>query len=876
MPFSMAVVNLKCNHNISPLGVETPNPRFSWQLQSEESGQHQTAYQILCATSPGILLPGQADVWDSGEMKSENTLHVPYQGAALQSRQRVYWKVLSWDKDGNIAESKPDFFEMGLLKKTDWKARWIGPPRSDEPNIPKLPAPYFRKVANVGKKVVSARAYVTGLGYFELSINGQRISKDVLNPGFTRYDMRVLYCTYDITHAITEGDNAFGILCGHGWHNQYYNDSWYFAQAPWRDLCKCCAQFHLTFADGSEQMICTDTSWQIGDSPIVYHSIRTGETYDARLETPGWDTVNFDASEWKNVKLIKPPGGIMRSSQLPPIQITQTIRPVRMWEPKPGVYMFDLGQNIAGWGRLLNVKGPAGTMVTMRYGEMLDEEENLDQTLLACLVESPRIQTDEYILKGDGSETWEARFTYHGFQYIELSGYPGTPDLDSVLGCVVHTSFEDAGSFQCSNEMFNKIQHASRWSMVNNYHSIPTDCPHREKNGWAGDMLFSAEQMLYNFDPVTSLWKWMEDFKDCQRPGGAVPCIIPSGGWGFLGGSGPSWDSAIILIPWYIYKYTGDTAVFESMYPAVRTYMDMMAQMADNHIMGWGLSDWCAPGFHQKCPLTLTDTALYYLDCNVVSDMAAIMGYAEDAEHFALLAEDVRNAFRAEFLDPETGNLTGDCQGSQAAALYLGMIDGEEIPQVMGKLMEYIEAQNFHPDVGFLGAKYLLQSLSECGRTDIAYQVANQDTYPSWGNWIRQGATTLWETWEHNNASHNHHMFSDISAWFYEWLAGINPDIDEPGFRHICFTPNPVCDLTWVSAYHDAPVGRVESAWQLEGNELKLQFTVPTGAHATFTVPKGFMPPHQGADGLGVSSCPCCGTEVEMPSGKYSFVCRKA
>ncbi len=866
------ITELKCNYIANPLGVETPSPLLSWVLEAEEKGQYQTAYRIIAASRPALLAEGQADLWDSGKVESGMSIHVPYGGETLKSGQQCWWKVCVLDRDERSSGwSDPACFEMGLLSEKAWKAQWIcASHRGTDIGAP-VPAPLLRKAFVPGKKIARARAYICGLGYYELYINGVRIGDDVLSPAFTKYDDTILYNTYDITGALASGENVMGVILGNGWYNSFTAEVWDHRQSAWRHHPKLLLQVHITFEDGEEMVLVSDKSWKASESPIVFDGLRNGESYDARLEKSGWNLPGYDDKDWKGALISRPPGGVLKSSQLPAIKITETIKPVSLKEVQPGEWVYDLGRNISGWARI-RVSGPAGTGITLKYAEKLKEDGSLDMSNIDYFIKSGDCQTDRYILKGEGVETWEPRFTYHGFQYVQVSGFPVTPDLDNLQGCVVHTALESSGEFQCSNDLLNDIQQCARRSTLTNYHGIPTDCPHREKNGWTGDASLSAEQVLMNFEPVNAYAKWMRDFLDVQRPSGQLPGIVPTSGWGFNWGSGPAWDSAMILIPWYIYLYRGDISVLAEMYEGMKKYVDFMASMADNDIVDFGLGDWCPPvgGADQyKCPSAVTDTAYFHIDSQVVAKTAALLGKREDAEKYSDLAEKVRNAFRASFLDAETGVVTGNCQTSMSCALYQGLVNEDEKPKVLEKLVEQVELQDRHIDCGILGAKYMLHTLSEMGRTDLAYAVATQTTFPGWGHWIVQGATTLWETFAGND-SRNHHMFSDISAWFYKGLAGINPDPEEPGFKHILLKPNPVEGLDWVHASHSSMYGDIICNWKTGDGRLALDIAVPVNCRATVILPSGYSKDVE-VDGAAVEGK----TVLELGSGKYSIVSAK-
>ncbi|NLN17833.1 MAG: family 78 glycoside hydrolase catalytic domain [Firmicutes bacterium] len=832
--------DLRCEYLQDPLGVDTMAPRLSWKLQSDRRCRMQSGYQVLVASDPSLLLAGKADLWDSGHVHSEQNIHVEYAGQPLQARQRCFWKVRVWDQEGRVGPySEVARWEMGLLDEGDWSAQWIGapqfPPRSVEGVCR---APLLRKTFSLQPDIDSARVYICGLGYYELYVNGTRIGDRRLDPAFTRYDRRALYTAYDVTAALKKGANAIGVILGNGYYNQHLPDVWGFEHAPWRDYPKLILQLHVRFADGSETAIVTDPSWKAYPSPIMFDQLRSGEVYDAREEIPGWNTPEFDDTEWHETRVVAGPGGRLISQMTPPIEVTEDIPPIAVNEVAPGVFVYDMGQSFSGWVQL-RVRGPAGTRITLRYSELRSDDGNIDQSNIKTLVKGERFQTDIYTLKGEGVEVWEPRFTYHGFRYVEMTGFPGRPDLDSLRGRFVHTAFEPAGRFSCSNELLNRIQECTLRSYRSNFVGIPTDCPHREKNGWTGDAHIAAETGLFNFKAAASYAKWMHDFADEQRPSGQLPGYIPTAGKGYNWGSGPAWDSAYILIPWYLYLYCGDKRVLEQHYSAMKRYVDFMGTMATDHILHFGLGDWCPPGrpsSGHKTPTSVTSTGYYYVDVLLLSKIADLLGHHEDAAAYKTLADKIKKAFNKHFYDPKTGRYAGEAQTSMACALYQGLVEPDEKDKVLEQLLVSIDEQNGHIDCGILGTKYVMNTLTDHGRTDVAYRIATKTTYPSWGYWLAQGATTLWESWDGIN-SRNHIMFGDIGAWFYKALAGINPDPESPGFKHTIIRPHPVDDLEWVSAEHHTMYGTIVSSWKKQGDDFTLRIRIPVNTTATVWIP---------------------------------------
>jgi alpha-L-rhamnosidase len=871
----LCVEQLRCEYLENPVGIDAVRPRLGWVLDSRERGQKQTAYQILVASSAEALENNRSDLWDSGRVSSDQTAFVVYGGKSLTARQACFWKVRSWDKKGKASRwSEAASWKMGLLEPGDWQAQWIaGTTNRDE-----QPAPLFRRELTLDGKIKNATVYICGLGYYELRINGRKVGDALLDPGYTRYDRRALYVTHDVTSLLKSGPNAVGVILGNGWFNVQTKAVWNFHQAPWREAPKLLLSLVVKYADGRTVVIGSDPSWKTATGPIVFDSIYGGENYDARLEQPGWDHPGFDDSAWKPAQIVAAPKGKLAAQMMPPIKADLTITPVKMTEPKPGVFLFDMGQNFSGVTRL-KVRGPAGTKITLRHGERLFSDGTLDVRNIGQHVKSQGkdqpYQTGSYILKGGGTETWQPRFTYFGFQYVEVTGFPGRPTLDSVQGVFTHSAVPVAGTFECSNPLLNKIWRAARWSYLSNLQGVPTDCPHREKNGWTGDAHLAAEQGIYNFMPAGVYTKWINDLGDEQQPGGQLPGIVPTSGWGYSWGNGPAWDSAFELIPFYLYEYYGDPQPLCSHYDGLKRYVDYLTRRATNDIVSIGLNDW-AP-FKQKTPADITSTAYYYQDTRIVSLAASLLGKTDDAARYAQLAEQIKKSFNAKFFNAATATYGNGSQTSLSCALYQGLVEPENQSSVLQNLVARVEQQNGHIDTGILGAKYILNALTENGRADVAYRMASQKDLPSWGWWLEQGATTLWEQWN-GTESRNHIMFGDISAWFYEALAGINADPAAPGFKHFTIRPQPVGDLTFARAEYDSIHGRIVSDWKIEQGLFKLRVVVPPNTTATVCVPAAKLndvreggAPAVKADGVTSFSQTAKAAIFEVGSGEYHF-----
>ena len=817
---ALEVENLRCEYLAKPNGIDVLQPRLSWLLDSDRRGEKQTAYQVIVTCPLGVL-------WDSGKVASDQSIQVEYAGKPLSSRQACEWKVRVWDKDGKpSAWSKPATWTMGLLKPEDWQAKWIGSPSAELV----APAPLLRKTFTVTQPVKRATVYVTGLGFYELHLNGGKVGDHEMDPGFTRYDRRVLYATHDVTPQIHRGANTIGMMLGNGWYNYSVPTGWDYEKAVWRAQPKMILQLELELADGSVQTIVSDEGWQTTSGPVMFNALLNGEFYDARREISGWDRGDAGNGNWVAAKVVAPPIGIFSAQMAPPVKVTQTVKPVKLTQPKLGVFIYDLGQNLAGVAEL-TLQGPAGTEVELKYGEKLNPDGTLNQDELKMYAKTGDFQTDRYTLKGQGTEVWRPRFVYHGFQYVQVTGFPGTPTLKNLRALAMNAAFETAGQFECSNELLNQIQHNTLWSARANFYSFPTDCPQREKNGWTGDAHLAAEACLYNFDMAANYTKWLEDIQDEQQTNGVLPCIIPTGGTGYVWGNGPAWDSAYLLIPWDLYLYRGDRRILGEHYENFKSYVDYVSRRATNHIANFGLGDWCSA--KTTTPERITSTGYFYRDASIVADIAGMLGKKDDAVKYAALAADIKQAFNRNF--PELKSQT-----ALGCALYQGLAEPANRPALVQQLAANVESKSNHLDCGNLGAKYLLHALSDNGRAEVAYEVATQTTMPSWGYWIKIGATTLLEHWndhEKQGLSRNHIMFGDISAWFYESLAGIRPDAAAPGFKHIILKPAVVGDLKWVKAHYDSPYGRIGSEWKYERGTFTWKVSVPPNSTATVYVP---------------------------------------
>ncbi len=699
------------------------------------------------------------------------------------------------------------------------------------------PAPYLRRTFALNGKIKRATAYICGLGLYEMSLNGRKVGDHVLDPAWTQYDRRSLYVAHDVTPYLKSGRNALGVILGTGHFDDHVLSVWDFDSASWRARPKMKLELRVDYEDGRKQTIVSDGNWKASTGPITFDSISGGEHFDARLEKSGWDTANYQETDWLPAQVVEPVKGVLVAQIAPAIKVTEIVDSVKVSEPKPGVWVFDLGQNLAGVPQL-RVTGAAGTKIVMRCGEKLYPDGTLDLSNIDTFVkrrdQSQDFQTDSYTLKGDGQEVWNPRFTYHGFQYVEVTGFPGRPTPENLRALVMHSAFETAGTFQSSNDLLNHTQRNTLWSYRNNWHGLPTDCPTREKNGWTGDAHLAAEMGLYNFDGAANYEKWLNDVSDAQRPSGELPGIVPTSGWGF--NIGPSWDSAYPLIVWYLYQYRDDRRVIEKHYDGLGRYMNYVSTRAKDGIVDYGLGDWLPA--KTQTPNALTSTGYYYADARILAQMAQVLGKTEDAARYSALAESIKTAFNAKFYNPQTHQYANGSITAQSCALFQGLVDEANKPAVLQALIDEIERQDYHMDVGILGAKYVLNTLADNGRADVAYRMLQVRTFPSYGYWIDRGATTLWERWSdvgNQDDSRDHVMFGDVSAWFYKYLAGIR--MGSVGFKTIVLQPHVLGDLTSARATHDSVHGRIESDWKIENQVFRWKVSVPANTSATVMVP---------------------------------------
>jgi alpha-L-rhamnosidase len=866
------VTGLQCEYLINPLGIDAPHPRFTWRMTDERKDARQTAWQLQVSTDSLNMNKGM--VWQTAKTHSSANL-VTYQGKLLQPFTKYYWRVTVWDKNGKQSLTPAiASFETGMMDSKNWKGAWI----SDVNNVALKPAGQFRRIFEAGKKIRSARAYIAVAGLYELYINGDRIGNHRLDPMYTRFDRRTLYVTHDVTAQLQQGKNAIGILLGNGWYNHQSTAVWYFHQAPWRARPAFCLDLRITYDDGTVETIGSGKEWKTALSPVIFNSIYTAEHYDARLEQPGWNTVSFDDSKWKAVVYRAAPSNNIVAQALHPIENIEEIRVKSFNKISDTSYVFDLGRNISGVSKL-TVNGPAGTILRLKHGEQIYADGHVDQSNINVHYrptdDTDPFQTDIFILGGKGRETFMPRFNYKGFQYVEvISSEPVTLTKESLVGYFMHSQVPPVGQVQSSNTTINKIWQATNHSYLSNLFGYPTDCPQREKNGWTGDAHIAIETGLYSYDGITIYEKWLADHRDEQQPNGVLPSIIPTGGWGYEWANGPDWTSTIAIIPWNVYLFYGDTKLLFDCYDHIKKYVDHINDLYPSGLTTWGLGDWVP--VKSKSPVEFTSTAYYYTDVVILSKAAKLAGKQDDHKKYQALADKIKAVFNAKYFNKETGIYGTGLQTELSVALQWGLVPDAFKSKVAANLARRVERDNYHLDVGLLGTKAILNALSEHGYADVAYKLAAQETFPSWGWWIVNGATTLYENWPidaKSDISRNHIMFGEIGAWLYKGPGGIKPDESAAGFKNILLQPHFVAGLDHFEATHEGPYGKIVSSWKRSGNSIEYTVAVPANSTATIrlAIPTGHQLTEQGKPMTGFTRTADEHVSFKVQAGSYRF-----
>jgi alpha-L-rhamnosidase len=888
---SLMVTDLRTEYLTEPVNMDIQSPGLSWKLDPAASGLQnlkQHGWQILVASSQKLLKRNEGDLWDSGIQDSSDLTRVIYAGKRLNSRQLCYWKVRVWDQDEKPSSWSPvASWRMALLSKNDWSgASWIGLEKDSvrealcsrpfqnftmkEPVMKtSYPSPLFRKQFKVTAKVSRAMAYISGLGYSELYVNGQRAGDNVLDPGQTNYDVFSLYVTHDITSLLKKGENVIGVMLGNGFYGQNIGFADWLEYGSPRMKCK----IWIEYKNGTADTLVSGTDWKATAGPVLFNNVYGGESYDARLDKDGWNKPGYEDSSWKQALVVSAPTDSLRSQLIPPIKKMKTITPVRIFEATGGRWIVDLGQNIAGWARI-SVREKAGRQIIMRFAENLDSAgRELDFASLGHQ-HTGMIQTNIYVCKGNGVENWEPRFTYAGFRYIEITGLTQKPDTATIHGVLVRTSVARTGHFACADSMLNKIYENSLWTIEDNLHSITEDCPAREKCGWLGDAHGTAETDLFNYDMALFYTKYMGDIESQLGRGGetylgepatpGIPANI-STGRRVCQEARVDWGVAVVLIPYYLYLYDSDIRVFKRFYPHMKDFINYGIRYEDkNGIIQNGYGDWCPPGGNEKmeCPPVLTSTAFFYGSLNILRHMAGLMGDTAYATWCEKKMVNVKDNFNKAFLKqiPGTDYLTYGSQTGIVMAFRMGLIPPLKMKQVSDGLVYDIRTlHQGHISTGIHGQR-IYSVLCDMGYDSLAYSIFTTPTFPSLGYAVSSGQTTWPEEphpWKDKSVkrtcSFNHPMNSGFAAFFHEAVGGIRPL--DPGFRHFQIKPYLYNQLQWANTDMETPYGKIVSHWRTENNTFILDISVPCNTTATVYLPS--------ADGRSTR---------EVGSGNYHFV----
>lgn len=863
---SISVINLQCEYEVNPLGIDVMKPLLHWQLHSDYAGKSQRAYRILVANSRESLNDGGELCWDSGKIYSGDS-QAYYEGRQLSSYERVWWKIMVWDENDQPSKwSNAAEWSMGLMDNTDWKASWIGNRIDTFPDSTlTTPAPYFRKKITIKKEIKRAIAYVSGLGFYEFYINGAKIGDQVLTPAVTNYDVRslknllyyyddrstqrVFYNVFDVTQMLDKGSNVLGMILGNGWYNQRDRTV---EGHMWYDVPKLIMQLCVQYDDGTSEIICSDTTWKTTTGPILHDAIFTGEVYDARKDLGNWNSVDYDDSLWKSALEVRPPTGKLCAQTVPYTRIMNTVKG-SFEQLNDSTYRYLLPETVSGWCEL-RVIGKANDEVRLRF----ISEEGMDYG-----------QVDTYILKGGALEQWEPRFTWHTFRWIEIVTKGVKLTEQSLVVKNIYTDVDNVSTFECSNNLFNRIVEAHNRTMHANFKGIISSDPHRERLSYTGDGQVIAEGLFYTYDMTRYMRKFIDDMDDAQnKMTGYVPHTAPFNG----GGGGPAWGSAYVIVPWIYYQHYGDTIILQKHYDGMKHWVDYLGTRTDDRGLivreepgGWCLGEWCTLYNQIEIPTELVNTAYYYHVSRIMAEVAKTLGKTDDVVKFENLARKIKNNFNIAFYNPQTNHYWQGRQGADVFALGFGLVPDEQYQTVFNAMVKHLESLNYHFDTGIFGTPLLLRVLTDNGRGDLAYRLMNQRDFPSYAYLLNDKNSTLWETWDGGGdpggRGHCHPMFGSVVAWFYRSLAGIRPDKTRPGMKHFYVAPVPVKDMEYCKASYITLYGKIVSEWkQDEKGNLCMLIKIPTNTSATVILPQ-----------WGNSNK----KQIEVTSGKHEFVISK-
>lgn len=835
-----AITNMRCEYSVEPISIDQNRIRFTWTYDQNQrdKGFEQLTAEVRIAKDENDLKSLYTCLATSGRVNTSRS-RIDMLTVSLEPHQRYCWQVRIFNGMGvEVMRSDVAWFSTAKLHGVPWDAKWI----TDSHDKNYRPAPMLRKGFEVkGDDIERALLYISAAGYYDAKINGAKVGDDWLAPGFTQYDKRNLYMTYDVTEKLHAGRNVISATLGNGFYNEYTGMTvWQYESAPWRNRPRMICELHIEYANGEKDVILSDNSWKTTTGPTLGNVIYAGDVYDARLEVDGWDDASFDDSAYAAALEVEAPSQRLVSQSMPPIRATESCKPVKVNKLSDREYVFSFAENMAGVCTL-KVKGEAGTRITMEHGELLRQDGTVEMANIAIYahpVGDAVFQTDVYTLKGgDEVEEFTPRFHYNGFQYVTVrADKPVELNEESLTAHFLHTDVRSIGSFECSNEMWNKLYRAVRRSYLSNLYGIPTDCPQREKNGWTADAHISIDIALTNFDAILAYEKWIDDIVDNQRPDGSISGVIPGTAWGFADWIGPVWDAAMFIIPDALYNYYGDDRAIRKIYNSCARYLEYLkGRENEEGVVAYGLSDWCF--WQTQTPNDYTAAAYYYYDNKLMARFARILGKTADAERYAKKTKELQKYINDKFLDEKTGVYSIGKITAQALPLALGFAPKGVEAKVAARLNEAVVESGYVCDFGLLGSKYTLRALVEYGYVDTAYRLATQTKCPSWGNWIEKGFTTPLETWaireNFRDSSANHVFFGDIVAWMHSHIAGIRYDSANPGFKHFEIRPAFPEGLEWAKADYHSVSGYIATSWRRLGNKVVMQVLVPLNTTAT-------------------------------------------
>lgn len=878
---------LRTEMKVNPFGIDIQQPRFMWQIDTDMSDIRQSAYQIIVAESVTDLNNQQKLLWNSGKTSSDNSIFITYQGKPLESRKTYYWKVKVWTNKGESAWSEINSWTMALTDN-DWKAKWIGLDKSMNESDrlegdTRLAARYLRKEFNIPSNITKAKIYITGLGFYECYINGHRVGDDVFAPTATDYTKHVNYNTYDVSDLLSEGENTIGVILGNGRYFSMRSGGVRNFGYP-----KMLMQLEVEGKNGEKTTIVSDETWKMTtQGPIKANSEFDGEEYDANLELKGWAANGFNDSSWIQASRVDEPGGKLLAQRNPNIRIMKELKPVSVTKTSQGTYILDMGQNMVGW-LAINLKGEKDKPIKMVFAESLKDNGNLYLDNLR----SAKV-TDIYTPSGNGEFVWEPRFTYHGFRFVEISGLNYEPRKGDFTGKVIYDKMSDVGTFDSSNTMLNQIFHNAYWGIIGNYRSMPTDCPQRdERMGWLGDRATGCYGESFLLDNALLYDKWIQDIEDAQLEGGSIPDVAPD--YWDIRTENVTWPSAYIFAINMLYEQYGDVRPVKQHYASMKKWINHMTSnyMTDYILTKDNFGDWCMPPerqelIHSEDPSRKTDgailsTTFFHRLLHIMSKFATLNGNTADQKEFEDLALKMKSAYNDKYLNKETGQYGNNTVTANILSLMLELTPPEYQEKVFTNVIRKTEDDfDSHVSTGLVGIGYLMRGLTKYGRPDLAYTIATNRTYPSWGYMIENGATTIWELWNGNTAdpamnSHNHVMLlGDLLIWYYECLAGISTDKDIVGFKKINMSPIFPDGLDYISASYESVYGKIASEWRKSDEEIEWKIEIPANTSADVSLPKGMALKTGQKSSVKNEKIVDGTTSFSLPSGKYTLLIKK-